>query len=524
MGTANTILRNVASNWIGFAVNALLTLILTPYVLHALGPSRYGIWAITASVIGYYGLLDFGIRGAINQYLTRFIAVGDHKAASACLSTAVAVLGGVAMACGLITVVVAYLAPQALNLPADAADEAFWTIMIVGLTSSVQLVAFPFMSVFVATQRFDYANAIGVSTRLASALLVFAALENGYGLIGISAATCSANLLDYGVRWMVARRLAPFLKLSARMVSKTRLKELGGFGVWTFLQSVNSTLYQHAQPLIIGMLMPISAVGHYALAVGLIQQIVAVLAPIGQVIYPAATGLHARGSRDTLRRLYHDGARLMMLVMVGVVLIAAVWADDFYRLWLGERYVRETPYPALGLLLQVLLLGVVTNYTSNVAAQLLMGAGHIRPFSLLLLIGSALNLGLSLLLVGPYGLIGIAIATVIASVVIDLVAIPVLLQVKLGLSVADFARSACARPLAVACLLALVLAGIAGVSRPATTWIELVVQGMCAALAALLLVTGIGIRAEERERFIIKPLSRLARRLRVSPHPGGGSS
>ena len=522
MGTANTILRNIASNWVGFAVSALLTLILTPYVLHSLGASRYGIWAITASVIGYYGLLDFGIRGAINQYLTRFIALGDHKAASECLSTAVAVLAGVALACGLITFVVAHLAPQALNLPADALDEAFWTITIVGLTAAVQLVAFPFMSVFVATQRFDYANAIGVSTRLVSALLVFAALENGYGLIGVSAATCSANLLDYGLRWLVARRLAPFLKLSAQGVSRTRLRELGGFGIWTFLLSVNTTLYRHAQPLIIGALMPISAVGHYALAVGLIQQIVAVLAPIGQVIYPAATSLHAHGSPDSLRRLYHDGARLMMLVMICVVLIAAVWADDFYRLWLGERYLRENPYPSLALLLQLLLLSVVTNYTSNVAAQLLMGAGHIRPFSLLLLIGSALNLSLSVLLVGPYGLVGIAIATVIASVVIDLIAIPVLLQLKLGLSVAQFARSACARPLAVGCLLAVVLAGLSQVGR-ATSWAELIVQGACAALAASLLVIGIGIRKTERERFIIKPLSRLTRRTGVSPHPGGGS-
>jgi O-antigen/teichoic acid export membrane protein len=524
MGTANTILRNVASNWVGFAVNALVTLILTPYVLHALGASRYGIWAITASVIGYYGLLDFGIRGAVNQYLTRFIAVGDHKAAGECLSTAVAVLAGVAAACAAITVVVAYFAPQALNLPADAVGEAFWTITIVGMTAAVQLVAFPFMSVFVATQRFDYANAIGVSTRVLSALLVFAALEAGYGLIGVAAAMCSANLLDYALRWMVARRLAPFLKLSVQNVSRTRLKELGGFGIWTFLLAVNSSLYLHAQPLIIGTLMPISAVGHYALATGLIQQIRAVLAPIGQVIYPAATSLHARGSPDGLRRLYHDGTRLTMLVMVCVVLIAAVWADDFYRLWLGERYIRESPYPSLPLLLQILLLSVVTNYTSNVASQLLMGAGHMRPFSVLLLIGSALNLSLSLLLIGPYGLVGIAIATVLASLVIDLIAVPVLLQIKLGLSVAEFARSACTRPLAVACLLAVVLIGISRVGHQATSWAELVVQGACAALAASVLVIGIGIRKAERERFITKPLGRLTGRTRVSPHAGGGSS
>lgn len=523
MSTASTILRNVASNWIGFAVNALVTLVLTPYVLHGLGPSRYGIWAITASVIGYYGLLDFGIRGAINQYLTRFVAVGDHKTASECLSTAVAILGGIAAACGLITVVVAHVAPQLLNLPADAVDEAFWTIMIVGLTSAAQMVAFPFMSVFVATQRFDYANAIGISTRLVSAVLVFAALERGYGLVGVSIAACSSNLLDYGVRWLVARRLAPFLKVSVQMVSRRRLKELGGFGIWTFLLSVNSTLYLHAQPLIIGTLMPISAVGHYALATGLIQQIVAVLAPIGQVLYPAATSLHARGNRDSLRRLYHDGARLMMLVMVCVVLIAAVWADDFYRLWLGERYLRESPYPSLALLLQLLLLSVVTNYTSNVAAQLLTGAGHIRAFSLLLLIGSALNLGLSALLIGPYGLIGVAIATVIASIAIDLIAIPLLLQFKLGLSVADFARNACGRPLAVGCLLAVVLIGISRVGH-ATGWIELIVQGACGASAGALLAIGIGLRGTERERFISKPLSRLIRRTRVSPHAGGGTS
>ena len=434
-----------------------------------------------------------------------------------------AVLSGVAAACALITVVVAHVAPQALNMPADAGDEAFWTIMIVGMTSAVQLVAFPFMSVFVATQRFDYANAIGVGTRLVSALLVFWALESGYGLIGVSAATCSANLLDYGLRWMVARRLAPLLKASVQVISRTRLKELGGFGIWTFLTSVNSTLYQHAQPLIIATLMPISAVGHYALAVGLIQQIVGVLAPIGQVMYPAATSLHARGSRDTLRRLYHDGARLTMLVMVCVVLIAAVWADDFYRVWLGERYLRESPYPSLALLLQILLLSVVTNYTSNMASQLLMAAGHIRPLSLLLLIGSALNVGLSVLLIGPYGLIGIAIATVVASLVIDLIAIPVLLQLKLGLRVAEFARSACSRPLVVGCLLALVLTGISRVGQ-ATGWAELIALGMCAALAAALLVIGIGIRGTERERFVTKPLGRLIRRTRVSLHAGRGPS
>jgi O-antigen/teichoic acid export membrane protein len=208
-----------------------------------------------------------------------------------------------------------------------------------------------------------------------------------------------------------------------------------------------------------------------------------------------------------------------MLVMICVVLIAAFWADDFYRVWLGERYIRESPYPSLALLLQILLLSMVTNYTSNTASQLLVGAGHIRPVSLLLLIGSTLNLSISVLLIGPYGLIGIAIATVVASVVIDLIAIPVLLQVKLGLSVVDFLRNSCARPLVVGCLLALALTGISRMGQ-ATGWAELILQGMCAALAAALLLVIFGIRSAERERFLTKPLSRLIRRTRVSLFAG----
>ena len=73
------LLRNIASNWVGFAVNAAVTLVLTPYVLRELGVERYGIWILTSSLIGYYGFLDLGFRGGIAQYMTRYLAVEDYK-------------------------------------------------------------------------------------------------------------------------------------------------------------------------------------------------------------------------------------------------------------------------------------------------------------------------------------------------------------------------------------------------------------------------------------------------------------
>src|SRR5207247_10385008 len=115
------------------------------------------------------------------------------------------------------------------------------------------------------------------------------------------------------------------------------VRGLMGFVAWNFLVSINAFVYQHVPSIVIASVMPIAAVGFYALATGLTRQINSVLNPIPQVIYPAATELHVRDDRRALEQLYHDGSRLMLLVMIPVVLIAAFWAPDFYRLWLGSK-------------------------------------------------------------------------------------------------------------------------------------------------------------------------------------------
>jgi O-antigen/teichoic acid export membrane protein len=523
VNTSARILRNIASSWVGFATNALVTLLLTPFVLAELGMARYGVWAVTASLIGYYGLLDFGVRGGINQFLTRYLAVGNHAAARQSLSTAVTLLCGIGLACAALTLAVASYAPRLLDLPPDAEREAYWCILVLGLTSAVQFAVFPFMSVFVATQRFDLANVIGVSTRLLGAALVYLALREGYGLIGLCVATCTGNLVDYVVRWRVARRIAPALTVSLRDFSRTKLRELASFGIWTFLLSVNAFVYQHGQPLMIAALMPIAAVGHYALAVGVLQQIMALLAPVGQVMYPVAAGAHAQNDAASMRRLYHDGSRLMMLVMLSIVLIAAFWAHDFYRIWIGEQFTADGQYPSVALLLRVLLVSIVCNYVSNIAAQILLGAGHVRPYALLLIFGSVLNVSILLVLMPRYGLVGAAFATVGASVIVDLVAMPLLLQRLVGLRVVEFMRVACWRPAACAGLLALALAGIRHLQAP-SGWGELLLQGVLAGASAGAIVLTIGITANERQRLVLQPLYRLLGRHAAPAKASSGGS
>ena len=94
MSRSRIILRNIASNWTGFAVQAVVHFFLTPFILEQLGETRYGVWVLTITITGYYGLLAFGLTGGVTQYVTRYLAVRDFEKLNEAASTAFAILSG----------------------------------------------------------------------------------------------------------------------------------------------------------------------------------------------------------------------------------------------------------------------------------------------------------------------------------------------------------------------------------------------------------------------------------------------
>jgi O-antigen/teichoic acid export membrane protein len=517
MSKAAVILRNVAVNWTGFAINAGVTLVLTPFVLQKLGAVAYGVWVLTSSVIGYYGLLDLGLRGGVTQFLTRYLAVDDFRSAGECMSSAIAALSVVCLAVILLTAGMAYGAPHIFHIPATMRVEASWCIAIVGSAGALQFLLFPFAAVFTATQRFDLANAIGASSRLLFAVSTYLALQRGYGLLGISAAACIANTIDYLLRWRIARRLTPALRLSIGSVNRARLREIAAFGAWNFPISIASYAELNAETLIIGALMPIAAAGYYALATGLVLQIGAVLAPISQVMYPTAVALHARNEQAGLERLYRDGSRLVLLATVTVICIASFWAGDFYRLWVGEQYVSGTVYPSLALLLRVLLLGTLAGYASNIAGQVLLGSGEVRLLALALIGRTVLAVALMCALIPRFGLIGVAAASAATAALVYLLVIPTMLRKAVEFAVGKSLLQAAIRPGAVAFILCPIFFLIR-LTAHAANWSELAAQGLLAGVAAAAAVLTVGMTPAERERFIARPVRRL---LSI---PGGGTA
>ena len=77
-GGRNSRTKNVLANWGGYLFTAVTSFFLAPLIVHGLGDVSYGIWAILGSLVGYLGLLDLGVRGAVTRGMAKFHAQEDQ--------------------------------------------------------------------------------------------------------------------------------------------------------------------------------------------------------------------------------------------------------------------------------------------------------------------------------------------------------------------------------------------------------------------------------------------------------------
>ncbi len=501
------IARNLLSTWVAFAVQVLTAFFLTPFVLHSLGEARYGVWALIIGITGYYGVLDIGLRYGLQHYLCRFLAVGDieqfNRAASSGL-VALSVAAGIVM---LGSLPLAWLAPIAFHLDGAIVSEARWIILLVAVQTVCQFILFPFNIVITAAQRFDIANAIGVCTRLVSAGLTYVFLNHGGGLIGLGVIALGTNALDYCLRWWVAYRVVPGLRVAFYDADMNRIWDYLSVGTWTTLTNASSQIIFYSDAIVIGFMLPAAAITRFSIAASLSQYFIHLFYPVGQVLLPVFAGLDAKGAAGTTHVVYLHASRFTATLATAVSMLAMCWAGDFYRLWIGDEAF-SADYPAAGTLFRVLMLGSFFVSVRRIGSQVLLGANKARTIALLLAAEGIVNLSLSIALVPWLGLAAVALGTAIPAVVFQGIVHPYFVARQLGMPLRVYYFSTYGRPLLVAICACPLLVALKALGSP-QNWLMFFFQGTAAFAVTLTVVFAVGMGSSERRQFVLRPLSRL---------------
>jgi O-antigen/teichoic acid export membrane protein len=131
--------RSVLSNWGAYAFAVIITLFLSPFVVHHLGNATYGIWVLISSLTGYLGLLDLGVRGAVTRYVAKFHAQAKNDDASKVVSSSLAIFMVAGVVAILISLALATLGINSFHIPDVYRTPARLVFLIAGVNVAVSV-------------------------------------------------------------------------------------------------------------------------------------------------------------------------------------------------------------------------------------------------------------------------------------------------------------------------------------------------------------------------------------------------
>jgi O-antigen/teichoic acid export membrane protein len=367
----------------------------------------WGLWMLTSSLNVYFSILDLGYGGSITRFVALYRARRDVGALNEILSTLMVIFAGVGLLAYGVVVLVAVNVGSVFNLTPDQIDIARSLLLISGLYVALGFPFSVFGGVTNGLQRYDVNNVVGLGTTITVALVNVVMLVSGYTLVQLVAVTTAIRIGSYFVYRRNAYRLFPALSLRPSLFRASRLREVTGFSVYMSIINWSHGLNYAADAVIIGALMNPAAVALWTVPRRMAEFVQRLTNQLNGVLLPVVVDSAAAERPDRLRTIFIQGTRLSLFGVLPLVAAVCLLAGTIIPGWVGPQFQQSIP---IARILAIVVAFRVGNATAN---TVLKGADNHRMLAFTNLTVAVSNIGLSLLWIRQYGLVGQAFGTLV---------------------------------------------------------------------------------------------------------------
>jgi O-antigen/teichoic acid export membrane protein len=405
------VLKSIGSNWAVTVVTVVALYLLTPFTLHTLGIDAYGTWILITSMNGYLGLLVLGVPMASVRYFSQHIAKGDARG----LNEAISSCTGLYLLLGVIALVIglglyAFFTLYGIPTPLHTDAREAFAVMVVFV--AVGFIALLPDGILAAHGDFVPRNLVRMVTLFLRVGLTVGLLTLKASLTVLALVQLACLAFDFALCWLLIRRRHPEVRLGIGGFQWGVVRKIFAFSMYVLVLQAGARLAFETDSMVIGAFMDVRAIPHFTVANSLIVYLMEFVVAIAAVVMPAATHLQTQGKLGELREIFLKWSKIALSLTLMAGLFLFVLGPRFIAWWVGPEFERSA-----GQVLQVLMFSyVIFLPVRGVALPILMGLGKPRRPTFAFLIAGLLNLGLSILLVRPLGIAGVALGTAIPNV------------------------------------------------------------------------------------------------------------
>lgn len=483
------LVKNISFNLMGMFSAIIYTFLLVPIVIKGLGDTHYGLWNLIMSCVGYMAVLDFGIQTAVSRYVARYRGLGDKNGVESVYSNALVMYASTAVLALVGCIILAFNIEAVFKIGTSDIILARNVTLLMSVLAAIELPCNVFGSILYAYQRFDLLNGIAMAVLGLQAIFVWIAMNNGVGLWGYALILFCLGVAKYIVQYISAYRIAGRLTFRWSLVSRSTIKMMLAFSIITFLLIIVNYINFKTDNIVIGIFLTPQSITVYSIGFMITDNVASIVGKICNTFTPMFSDYEAKGERESFMSLLLNTSRLSTLVGIPAGLTAIVLGRDFIHLWLGKGY--ETAYTVMVILMIARMVGFPTASMSS----MLFGIGK-HYINLYTGIAESLgNIVLSLVLVKYFGIIGVAIGTLVPMIIARLV-YPVVVCRDIGLGLRQWVVEAVIRP-GFMCIAFVLLIELTSLSST-TTWGNFITRVIIIGLIYMVLFWFIGLKSNER--------------------------
>ncbi|MFZ1701764.1 MAG: hypothetical protein WBO10_15325 [Pyrinomonadaceae bacterium] len=326
------IVKNGLFSLMSWVFPILITLIVTPVIVHGLGLKAYGLFAVIYGFISYS--FTFGIGRVAAKYVAELHPTDESERMSAAISAAfiISVLLGLFVIV-LVAFTADYLVTELLVIPDELHSIATSALYVASITILITMVSQVFQFMLQGLHRFDrfllIANIAAVGLSIGNVGLVL----NGFGVVALivwNATVVGVGAVFFGVS---AMRLLPTFKPTLS-VNKNIWKAVLVYALSIVgYQSFGNALLLFERAWIVRKF-GTESLTFYVVPMALCIYFHALVASLVVVLFPVVNQLLKE--KDKILRLYRTSTKAILALTAFFVVTITVTGQLFLRTWMGS--------------------------------------------------------------------------------------------------------------------------------------------------------------------------------------------
>ena len=430
--------KGIILSYVSMAVNFVIGIVFTPFVLHMLGESENGLYSTASSIIAFMTLLDLGLGNSLVRFNSRFRAQGDYEGERKLNGMFLLLFCGIS--------VVAMIIGMAIYFNINPFLKKSFTPEEVARTRTIFLImlgnictTFPFTAVTAllsAYERFTFLR----SFTLIQHILIYGAqaavLFMGFKSVGMAAAATIVTVLT---------KIVPTIYLIKKMkvgfqfrdLDKSMLRDVASYSVFIFINLAVDQLYANTDKVILARVKDSVAVGVYNNGANLNKDFNQFSTSISGVFLPNITKLITQKTpMEKISDIFIRIGRIQFIILSFIFSGFLIFGQRFVYFWLNvpeHPHYGEVYYIAL-----ILMAPGLVSLSQNIGVSVLQAMNKRRIRSVMYLAIAVFNVAVSIPLAIKWGGTGSAIGTVIGNLLGQILFMNWYYWKKIGLDIPRF--------------------------------------------------------------------------------------